>query len=381
MQRRQVLALGALSLGSLAGCIGGGSDGAGDSDGVAVTDGNDDRNDGGFGDDGDGGVDDGGDVGGGPPAPRRHSMVVGDVAVTDGALVATFEARPVVESRAAVDAPTLGVAAGERPDPSVAEPTQTPTATNATAANGTATSNGTVANATAANGTSSDAGTDTTDTTVDEAGWDPLATVSDVLTAASPVGVARAGGRGGRGGRGGSDGGGGGLGGSGSGSGGRTGRGGFYPPPGRHHDDDDDDDDVGDDDDAAGGGPEPAARGWNGRPRWDADPEIAEAWYAANGDAVSVYRAGVATAGIASLGVTDVDPPGAGPVPWETVANDPVGEVALSGVEPGWYRVGARLTGPNGHDFGWTAVDALVEDGDGADGVTVGRTWKVSPQL
>jgi hypothetical protein len=380
MQRRQVLALGALSLATLGGCIGGGSDTTSDggSDAGGFDDGDDDA--GGF---DDGGGDSGGDVGGGPPAPRRHSMVVADLTTADGALVATFESRPVVESRAAIEAPTVGVPAGERPDPSVTDPTPTPTP----AANGTATGNGTATNATPATGTANatETGTGTGTRTgteteppaaLDRPGRGPLATLGDLATAASPVGLARAGGRGGRGGRGGSDGGG--LGGSGgSGSGGRTGRGGLYPPPGRHHDDDDGDGDE----DPAGGSPDPAGRGWNGRPKWDADPELAEVWYATNGEAASVYRASVAAAGIASLGVEDVEPPGAGPVPWETVTNDPAGEIALSDVDPGWYRVGARPVGESGHDFGWTAVDALVEDGEGTDGLTVGRSWKVSPQL
>lgn len=359
MQRRQVLALGALSIGGLAGCVGGSNESAASGAGVAETD----NNDGGF----DSGVD---DVSDGPPAPRRHSMVVAGVAIDGGDLVARFEPRPVVESRAVVEAPTVTVPdPGQAPPADVTEPTPTPTpaATNGTneSVDGTnATVNGTTAVEAAQNETTATANGASAGAVRRDAG--PGGVVVDLLAAASPVGVARAGGRGGTGGRGGS----GGSGGS------RTG-GGYYPAPGRYDDDDDDDRDDG----AEPGVDESAdrARGWNGRPKWDSEPPLAAAWYDRNGGEVSVYRCGIAAAGVATLGREDVNPPGTGPVAWDRLERDPGTSLTVEGADPGWYRVGTRLVAPSGHDFGWTAVDALVVE-EGSD-ASVATTWKVSPQL
>lgn len=103
-------------------------------------------------------------------------------------------------------------------------------------------------------------------------------------------------------------------------------------------------------------------------------------WHDEHGNEVDRYRANVRTVAIARLGgrsLTEEDLPGPGPVDgWRNSVDDPGGSVSLSPSEPGWYRVGAKLTAPGvDHDFGWEAVDGTYT------GDSFTNQWKVSPAL
>lgn len=163
---------------------------------------------------------------------------------------------------------------------------------------------------------------------------------ADTLGDLSPVGGARAKGKGGAGGR------------------GATGRadGGYSNAPKTHH----------------------------GR-AWLYGGAYANSWYDDHDDEVSKYGVTVSTIGVAYLGSSfemDDDAPGPGPVPWDCRIESPDDEVTCDMQDDGWYRVGAEIRGPDGHDFDWESVDLEVDDTLGSeDEYEVEKEWKVSPRI
>lgn len=141
-------------------------------------------------------------------------------------------------------------------------------------------------------------------------------------------------------------------------------------------------------------------------------------WREEHEDELEMYRATVATLGIAYLGSNveyQQDPPGPGPVPWDKEWTDlepgETVEVDLAAVSPdarygsdsstgsgnetdadaesnpdssvseGWYRVGTHLESPDGDiDFDWQAVDFQLDRSSTAE-LTVDEAWHVRPRL
>jgi hypothetical protein len=152
-----------------------------------------------------------------------------------------------------------------------------------------------------------------------------------------PVGVASAGGRGGRGGR------------------GASGRG------------------------RGGSGNVPSGR--NGRSKYHGGAY--GAWHDDHDDEIEEYRCQIPQCGVGYLGSDDEysdDPPGVGKVEWDKTYSNPQQTMRYSDLQPGWYRVGAKLMSMNGnHNFGWEGVDFQMMSG--GSGYTVDNQWKISPRL
>jgi hypothetical protein len=103
-------------------------------------------------------------------------------------------------------------------------------------------------------------------------------------------------------------------------------------------------------------------------------------------DDIERYDASIATVGVARIGdpgddeddleaYGDFDPDEL--TEYDASAGDAVTHPIDQGA--GWYRTGAKLTGDSvDHDFGWSYLDVEVE---GAEEMSVGQHWKLSPRL